>query len=619
MTYEEPPDEKVVEMHHLADFQPLPPIRYTLRFPASYQHYVEVEVSIPVAPGSSALELFLPVWTPGSYLVREYSRHLEALSAIGRDRKQLAVTKTRKNHWTIDIPQALPEITLHYRLYCHDLTVRTNFRDDTMAVLNGAATFLTVAGETNRTYEVTVELPTGWSSCWSPLPGSANRFYASDYDHLVDSPLVAGSPSSAFFEVDGKLHQLVNFGDGTYWDMQQSLADLRSIVLQHRAMWGELPYDHYLFFNLLSGGRGALEHRDSMLLMADRFTMRSRNTYREWLEVASHEFFHLWNVKRLRPMELGPFEYESEVYTRNLWIAEGFTEYYGPLAVCRAGLMSEEEFLGTESPPRGSGIPDSLSSWIEDLQNTPGRRVQSASDASFDAWIKYYRPDANSRNSSVSYYTKGAVIAWLLDARTRAATGGAGNLDDIMRLALQRYGGARGFSTEEFQATAEEVARVDLKHWFHQVAESTEELDYSEAVEWFGLRFRAALPGKSWIGCATKTEEGRLIVTEVLRGSPADQTGISPDDEILAVAGSRVRPGQWPTLLEQFRPDELIPLLVSRRDRILTLSVRVGQEPARQWLLEADPAATEAQIRHRMEWLSTDSNACPRGCRLHAP
>jgi predicted metalloprotease with PDZ domain len=608
MTYKDAPGEKVVEMHHLADFQPPPPIRYTVRFPASYQHHVEIEAAIPVEPGSSRLELFLPVWTPGSYLVREYARHVEAFSATGPDLQPLTVAKTRKNRWMVELPEALPEIVIRYRLFCFDLTVRTNFRDDSMAVLNGAATFLAVVGRTDRICEVKVELPASWHACWSPMPlaegSEANLFHACDYDRLVDSPIIAGHPCEASFEVDGKLHVLLNFGDGTYWDMRQCVDDLRKIVKQHRDLWGELPYDRYLFFNLLTGGRGALEHRDSMLLMADRFTMRNRSSYRAWLEVVSHEFFHLWNVKRLRPVELGPFEYENEVYTRNLWIAEGFTEYYGPLTVCRAGLTTREEFLGTDTPPRGPGSPESLSGWIEGLQNTPGRLEQSVSDASFDAWIKYYRPDANSRNSSVSYYTKGAVIAWLLDAETRAATGGAASLDDVMRLALARYGGVRGFSTEEFRSTAEEVAGIDLKHWFDQVAESTEELDYSAALDWFGLRFKTPPPpGKPWLGCATKTEEGSLIVTEVLRGSTACQAGIYPNDEILAIADHRVKATQWPQLLEQFRPDELIPLLISRRDRILTLVVRIGEEPARRWLLEPDPDADEAQRQHLNVWL----------------
>ena len=442
----------------------VPPIRYTVRFPADRPHYTEIEAHIPVDHGELAVELFLPVWTPGSYLVREYARHVEAVTAFDLEQNSLRLMKTRKNRWLVQLGHPTDEIIVRYLLYCRELTVRTNFRDENQAILHGAATFLTVLNSCARAHEVTVKLPPDWAGAWSGMSGSSDRFSAPDYDCLVDSPIVAGSPTVHPFDVEGKSHLLLNFGDAGLWNASKAAADVEKIVLEYRAMWGDLPYSRYLFFNLLAGGRGALEHSNSMVLMADRFTMRTRASYTAWLGLVSHEFFHVWNVKRLRPVELGPFDYENEVYTRNLWIAEGFTEYYGPLTVRRAGLTTTEEFLGT----------DSLSGWIEELQNTPGRLQQPVADASFDAWIKLYRPDENSANSSISYYKKGAVIAWLLDARIRATTGGAQNLDDLMRLAMQRYSGQRGFSTEQFLQSAQEVAGMDLAGWFQGATESTE-------------------------------------------------------------------------------------------------------------------------------------------------
>jgi len=611
-------------MHHSEEFQPplyMPdltpqPIRYNVRFPSGHPHYAEIEACIPT-DGKLQVELFLPVWTPGSYLVREYSRHVECLSAQGRDESSLAVVKTRKNRWLVEVANPLHDLLIRYRLYCHELTVRTNFVDESFALLHGAATFVTLVNSPVRPHEVTLELPPQWTGSWSAqigplMDGSRNTFRAPDYDTLVDSPIVAGNPSIHSFEIDGKIPTLLNFGDAQHWDATNALGDLEKIVLQYRALWGELPYERYFFFNLLTGGRGALEHRNSMISLADRFTMRTHSSYAAWLDLVSHEFFHLWNVKRLRPRELGPFDYENEVYTRNLWIAEGFTEYYGPLTVRRAGLSTDAEFLGTDRAPHARGGPESITGWIEDLESTPGRLQQPVALASFDAWIKHYRPDENSPNSSVSYYTKGALIAWLLDAKVRAATGGAKTLDDVMRLAFHRYGGTRGFSADEFHETAQEVAGIDLKNWFTQVAETTEELDYGEAMAWFGLRFQTPAPpdsgesgGRAWLGFATKTEAGRLMVTEVRRGTPAYEAGVSSDDEILGIDDYRVRPDQWAQRLEQYRPHEVVSLLVARQDRLVNIRVRFGETPPRRWVVEVAPNSTDAQRQHLAAWFAS--------------
>ena len=577
------------------------PIRYHVRFPRPQTHYVEVEARFPT-DGRLEVDLFLPVWTPGSYLVREFARHVEGLTAVGNG--PLSVAKTRKNRWRVTLPEALDEITVRYSLYCHDLTVRTNFLDESFVLLNGAATFLTLLGSSPRKHQVTVEIFPGWDQSWCGLPGEANAYWANDYDELVDSPIVAGNPAVWQFDVDGKPHWLITLGDANFWDGRQAADDLARLVETHRAMWGSLPYEQYCFFNLLTGGGGALEHRNSVVMMADRFDTRSRSSYLDWLDLASHEFFHVWNVKRLRPAELGPFDYENEVYTRNLWIAEGFTEYYGLLAVRRAGLTSDAEFLGSkrESAHDKTG---SLSGLIEKLQYTSGRLLQPVSQASFDAWIKLYRPDENTANSSISYYVKGAIVAWLLDVRIRINTDDQQSLDDVMRLAYKRYAGLRGFTTHEFHTLIQEVTGTDLNDWLRYAVDSTEELDYSEALSWLGLRFK---PGenpspKAWTGVVTKRDRGRLMVSQVPRETPAWEAGISPGDEILAVDNIRVLNEHWEERLEKYRPGERVELLISRRDRVTKIELLLGSEPSNHWLLEADPEANLAQKRHLLRWL----------------
>ena len=398
------------------------------------------------------------------------------------------------------------------------------------------------------------------------------------------------------FEVDGKLHSLVDVGEGGVFDGARAARDLEAVVREDRRLWGSLPYDRYIFFNMITESGGGLEHKNSTVLMTSRWSTRTRRAYLGWLQLASHEYFHAWNVKRLRPAELGPFDYENENITRSLWIAEGFTDYYADLQVARAGLQTRDEYL------------DDLSNTIQLLQTTPGRLVQSAEMSSFDAWIKYYRPDENSNNTTVSYYTKGTVIAFLLDAKIRKATGGEKSLDDLMRAAYQKFSGAKGYTPDEFRSLAEQVAGTNLKPFWASAVEGTDELDYSEALEVFGLRFKPAPPSadrvKAWLGISTRSDNGRLVITQVQRNSPADIFGLNVDDEILAIDDFRVRADRFENRLEQYRPGDGVTFVVARREELMRIPVTFGSEPTQTWRLEVETSATEMQRQRFNAWLS---------------
>lgn len=604
-----------------AEADPSEPIRYTVRFPAPQTHYLEVEASIPTG-GGAEVEVMMAVWTPGSYLVREFARQVEGMSARSPEGQPLRVEKSRKNRWKVQTGGA-GRVTLAYRVYCRELSVRTNYVDSQFALLNGAPTFVTLVGGAKRAHEIEVVPPPGWLTSITGLPdqpgGKPHRFVAGDFDTVVDSPILVGNPAVYEFEVDGKKHYLVNEGEGGVWDGPKSARDVEAIVRTQKAFWGQLPYEKYVFFNLLVEAGGGLEHKNSTVLMASRWGTRTRKAYLSWLSLVSHEFFHTWNVKRLRPVELGPFDYENEVPTRTLWVAEGITEYYGKLLVHRAGLSSLEEVLAGDPP----SAPDKPSSDIEVLQDTPGRLVLPLESASYDAWIKFYRPDENSANTGVSYYTKGAVVAFLLDAKVRKATDGKKSLDDVMRLAYDRFSGERGFSSAEFRAVAQEVAGADFSDWFVRALETTDELDYDEALEWFGLRFRnrdggkgpekaagsdaegkAEKPPRAWLGLVTRNEDGRLVVAQVRRGTPGFDAGFNVGDEILAIGEFRVRPDQWSARMDQYRPNESASILVARRDRLQRLDAVFGEEPRKTWALEVSPdAGPEAKAR-REAWLA---------------
>ncbi len=579
------------------------PIAYTLRFPAPQTHYVEVEARIPTG-GRPEVELMMAVWTPGSYILREYARTVEAVSAATETGEPLPVEKTVKNRWRVETRRA-PRIVVRYRVYSREMSVRTNFVDSGFALLNGAATFLTLAEDGKRPHEVRLELPAAWkvsASPLSPLPGGGEHAWvAEDFDTLVDSPLYAGNARTYPFEVAGKPHLLVNEGEDGVWDGPRSAADARKIVQTEVDFWGVAPYPRYVIFNLLTENGGGLEHKNACTLMSSRWRTRTREGYLDWLGLVSHEFFHAWNGKRLRPVELGPFDYEREVYTRSLWVVEGFTSYYGGLMVHRAGFSTVKEYL------------KDLSKSIETLQTTPGRQVQPLDESSFDAWIKQYRPTENSGNTTISYYTKGEVVAFLLDARIRRATGGRKSLDDAMRLAYQRYSGERGYRPEELWKTFGEVAGTDLGDWLRKSVDTTGELDYAEALDWYGLRFtpepaekKDAEPKElpaAWLGMDVSNRDGRVTVTAVRRGTPAYEAGVNVGDEILAIDDFRISSDGLEGRLKYYRPGEKATLLVARRERLTRLPVTFGEKPKNRWTLEARPDATPEQKAHLAAWL----------------
>lgn len=573
-------------------------IKHTLRFPSPQTHYVEVETIVQTA-GRAQVEMVMAVWTPGSYLVREYARNVEDIAARTPANKPLSIDKTAKNRWRIET-QGAATILISYRLYSREMSVRTNWVESEFALINGAATFMAVAGQAAQAHEVKLVLPPGWKTTMTGLPAARagdHHYFAKDFDTLVDSPIVAGNPAVYEFVVEGTKHFLVNVGEGGIWDGPRSAKDVERIVREHRRMWGFFPYDKYVFLNMITESGGGLEHKNSTVLMTNRWATRTREKYVGWLGLVSHEFFHAWNVKQLRPIELGPFDYENEVYTKSLWVAEGLTDYYDGLALRRAGLTTREEYL------------EGLSKNIESLQTTPGRLVQPVEMASFDAWIKHYRPDENSPNTAISYYTKGAVVGFLLDAKIRCATGGSKSLDDVMRLAYKRYSGERGFTPEEFRAAAQEVAGVDLGAWFVKALETTEELEYREALDCYGLQFMKPLlprPGEveeAWTGLVTKNDNGRLIVTQVRRETPGYAAGLNVDDEIVAIGDYRVRADQWQTRLDQYRPGERVSMLVARRDRLVRLDMTLGKDPPKLWRLDVNLRATAEQKARLKAWL----------------
>lgn len=583
-------------------------ISYTLSVPKPSTHYVAVRARIPTR-GRDRLPLMMAVWTPGSYLIRDYPRHLEGFAARAPDGTALPWQKVEKHRWRVST-KGHPFVVVSYELYAHEMSVRHNWVAPELGVLNGAPTFITDPEHLEVTHRVRLMLPPDWDNAVTGLPRApgtapeAHTYLASSYAELVDSPIVAGAPDVQDFEVAGTPHQLVSLPAAKLWDFPRAAADVEAIVRTQQKFWGgELPYARYIFMNLVTNSWGGLEHRNSTLMMTSPYAYKRREHYLAWLGLVSHEFFHTWNVKRLRPVSLRNYDFERENYTRALWMVEGITSYYDDLLVHRAGLSERDEYL------------ERLSKNIQRVQTRPGRKVQSLQAASFDAWIKHYQPDENSPNTTISYYAKGAVVAFLLDARIRAATGGHKSLDDVMRLMYGRYA-QKGFAPQDFAQAVETVANRTISPWLQTVTATTKELDYGPALEWWGLRFRPAEPAERktatgadrgptvHLGIETETRDGRLLVDAVLRGQPAWHAGVSVGDELIALDGYRLGPRNWRQRLALYTAGDQVTLLVARRDVLRSLTVELAPEPRDTWALEVAPDTTPAQTRRRKAWLS---------------
>ncbi|HYT88075.1 MAG TPA: hypothetical protein VEL76_05100 [Gemmataceae bacterium] len=457
------------------------PITYTVKFPELARNYALVEAAVPTGKQAS-IDLMLPVWTPGFYRVEDYAGKVQSLAARAPDGAALQADRVLKNRWRVQTSGAAT-VHVSYKLLCTGRSVTGNWVGADLLVLNGGPSFVTLVDKARRPHEVRLELPPQWKRSMTGLdaaPGGQSHHYrAADYDTLVDSPIVAGNLAVTEFDVDGSKHFVVAAGDTAQWDGTRAAADLRKIVEENRRLWGALPFKKYVFLFVVrekGGGGGGLEHANSALMFSSAAATRGKGPNLTWLMFVSHEYCHAFNVKRLRPVELGPFDYEKPPRTTGLWVAEGLTTYYGDLLVRRAGLCDTDAYLAR------------LSGHIGRLQKTPGRLVQTLEQASADVWTSSLS-GVGGGAKTVSYYVKGPVVGFLLDAKIRRATKGAKSLDDLMRLAYRRYGGEKGFTAEQFRQAAEEVAGGDLKESFRKWLATTEELDYTEALEWFGLRF----------------------------------------------------------------------------------------------------------------------------------
>jgi predicted metalloprotease with PDZ domain len=618
--------------------QPSPLIRYTVSAPEPHTHHLHVEMRVETDPAAAAVpesvDFVMPVWTPGAYQVHDYAGRVHGVEALNAAGRPLEHAKTAKNVWRVRTHGA-KVVTLRYRVYAFETQVEKSYLDAERLTINGAGVFLYVDGRKDEPAALILRTPKGWKHVFTGLSraktdrdGEGHSFVAADYDELVDCPVMAGNFSAGTFKVRGVPHHAVFVGPGNY-DESKLLPDMERTVEAAVGVFDDVPYREYVFFLEMAGGDagyGGLEHRNSTHMIFPRFKWKPRKDYVAGMGLISHEFFHTWNVKRLRPAGLGPFDYTREVHTPLLWFAEGFTSYYDNLLLRRAGVITPREYL-TE-----------LGRELRRLAMTPGRSLQSLEESSFDTWIKFYRPHADSHNTTISYYNKGSVFAWMLDMEIRRLAKGRRSLDDAMRLLYRRFHKERdaGITPADIEDACAEVAGRSLKPLFDEVVRGWGDIDYGKYLNYCGLEIaptgsegesdepaagepepkksapagKAAVAmadaGRPYLGMRTRSEGGSVFVNQLLAGGPAHSAGLSVRDEILALNCFRVGPDTLERRLNDLKPGDSATVLVSRSGLVGEVSVTVGPRPPIDFAIRPKSSADAAAKKMCRDWLGAD-------------
>ena len=482
--------------------------------------------------------------------------------------------KISKDRWQVQTSQTTT-LVVNYEVFTPDLSVRASWASQAFSLINGASVFLYTEQTSSLPQLVNIKHDPARGEPFTamvPVP-NGDGFRADNYDELVDSPVAVAQAPSYRFTHDAQDYVLLNVGENQFWDGKKAARDVEKIVAETQSFWGINPLERtYWFLNFIVESKGGLEHDHSTVIMTGRRQMSDRDDYIKWLGVVAHEFFHVWNVRRMRPVELQQYDYQNEQYTKQLWLAEGLTSYYDNLIMSRAGLITPKEYM------------ELLAANIHRLETTPGRLVRPVTEASLDTWIRQYKPNSNSLNSTISYYTKGAVIGFVLDTYLRKTSNERHDLDEVMREMYSLYSN-KPYSGEEFEKVITDIGGAGAGVLLRSLLNTTTEPDVDTALDWYGLELkRGPLPAREEEGeeplhsdLGVLWEEGipEYVVSSVFNGSGGSVAGLMPGDEILAIGGERLAKNNLENLMTSFSPGEETTLLVSRRGKVVELDIKL--------------------------------------------
>lgn len=566
----------------------------------------------------------LPSWIPGSYLLREYARHVVSIRAESAGRA-LAVEKVDKSTWCCC--NAGAELVVTIEVYALDLSVRGAYLDGTRSFFNGTCLFLSPHGQEHEPTELLLEPPKDprcakWRVATAMTPVDVDdrgfgRYQAADYDELIDHPFEISDYAVVDFQAGGVPHQLIVAGRHRI-DPDRIAADLAQLCeTQIQFFGGAPPFEHYRFLGLAVGkGYGGLEHRASSSLIFKRDELPrpgelgTPRSYQRFLSLCSHEYFHSWHVKRIKPAAFSPYRLDQRNQTRLMWVFEGITSYYQDLMLLRSDLIGPKDYL------------ERLGQTLTRVYRAPGRFKQSLAEASFDAWDKLYKPDANSNNAAISYYSKGALVALALDLTLRSAADSAVTLDGIMAELWHRFGSTGGgIAEDDFEKLAAELSGRDLQAFFDVAVRGTEDLPLAELFAGFGIKlgFRAATGpddlGGSKRGASNKNplslgahfieRDSGMELTQLLDGGPAQSAGLSPGDHLIALDGLKISASKLAERLARFEEGDALTVIAFRGDELREFSLTLQKAPLTTCFLELDDAAEAADLARRALWLGS--------------
>jgi len=603
-----------------AQTPPLKSITYRLSMskPNSHLFEVAIEVELPDEMRDKAVEFQMPKWSPGRYAVFDFAKNVQEFQAAagicpppGRcDQAMRPVTRVNDQTWSVS-PLGSSALTIKYKVFANDLSGTFSQLDGRHANYNGGCIFMYVVDHKPDPVKLVINPPSGWKivNGRTERPGQTEWQFP-NWDILIDTPTeIAPDWTEDDFQVDGKKYHVVVHSFGAEGGKRNNLVrDIEKIVRSEVAMWGAPEFDEYTFlihFAADDRSGDGMEHLTSTQII-ESGALADAGVYDDTLGTVAHEFFHVWNVKRLRPVELGPWDFTRPANTRGLWVAEGFTNYYGHLMLRRAGLINDTRFIAREAQT------------IDGIENAPGSRLMSAEESSLSAPFMDDAPHAqltNLENTSISYYPKGELVGMVLDLIVRGRTKGKSSLDDIMRAMYEEfyrkssnnsyYLRGRGYSIEDVQRVASQVAGFDLSDFFNRYVRHTEVLPYDEALGYMGLRLVKTQKAQPYNGGITigGEDEAGLRITNVKNNSPAEEAGLEVGDEIVDVAGRKVTRDTWFATLARYKTGDTVPITVKRDRSTIKTKMIMGQPERFEYKIEFKADATAEQKALRDAWL----------------
>ena len=571
-------------------------IKYNLKMPNPSNHYFQVEIEILNFHSDSIL-LKMPVWAPGSYLVREFSKNIIDFESKS-DNKNINNKKINKNTWKVETKNQ-NNIKISYKVYAYEQSVRTSFLNDSRGYLNGSSVFLFMDGKKNHSGEIKVVLPKNWSKISTGLKKvktKKNTFFFKNFDELVDSPFLIGNHKIISFQLKNKIHEIALFGDGNVNEKKLE-EDFKKIILTTSEIFGDMPYEKYLFIILmLDNKRGGLEHLNSTTIQTDRWIFSNKELYNKFLSTVAHEYFHTWNIKRIRPVELGPFDYNKENYTTELWVSEGLTSYYDNLILLRSNILNLKEYL------------EFLSIDINNFEKSFGKKSQTLTESSFDSWIKYYRQNEESHNTIVSYYSKGSIIGLMLDITLIVKSNGKINLDSVFVKLYENYNlnPNIGFTGIEFRTLCEKLINENLDYIWRYV-DTIDEIQYNLFLKKVGYILEKTYDADenkpfSYFGFETSNDHNP-IVNKIIKESPSYLGGLNVFDEIIAINNIRINNNSISKRIKGLKIGEETIFLVSREGVLKELFLIPIESPKKTFIFNKDEKANKKNKEMFKYWL----------------